>query len=132
MLAGLSYRETSFKGFSSDPELGASGKIFFGGTGVPSFELPDYTVAGLTASYASTEKFKFSLDINNLFDERYTQSVCDLPLFIQGDQLIDRILLFLYGRFKHDVSEIFFDTEILFKDIFHQGLIVHDVPRNKL
>ncbi len=45
-----------------------------GETGVPSFELPDYTVAGLTVSYAPTEKFKFSLDINNLFDERYYPS----------------------------------------------------------
>ncbi|MEJ2416610.1 MAG: hypothetical protein P8Y45_06695 [Exilibacterium sp.] len=28
MLAGLSYRETSFKGFSSDPELGAFRQTF--------------------------------------------------------------------------------------------------------
>lgn len=44
-------------------------------TGVAAFELPSYTLAKLVAYYSVSPKLRFSLDIDNLFDETYyTQS----------------------------------------------------------
>lgn len=44
-------------------------------TGVAAFDLPSYTLAKLVAYYSVSPKLRFSLDIDNLFDETYyTQS----------------------------------------------------------
>jgi iron complex outermembrane receptor protein len=45
-----------------------------GETGVPDFQLPDYTLVRLVASYAPTDQLKFAVDVDNLFDETYYPS----------------------------------------------------------
>lgn len=45
-----------------------------GETGVPSFQLPDYTLVKLIGSYAPTENLKFTVDVDNVFDETYYPS----------------------------------------------------------
>lgn len=45
-----------------------------GETGVPSFQLPAYTLAKLTASYEPSKKVKFTMDVDNLFDKVYYPS----------------------------------------------------------
>lgn len=45
-----------------------------GETGTPSFVLPSYTLARLTASYAPNEALKFTVDVENLFDKEYYAS----------------------------------------------------------
>lgn len=45
-----------------------------GETGVPSFQLPDYTLVKFIASYAPTEQLKFAVDVDNVFDETYYPS----------------------------------------------------------
>jgi iron complex outermembrane receptor protein len=45
-----------------------------GETGVPTFELPSYTLVNLTGSYAPNDTLKFSLDVDNLFDKTYYPS----------------------------------------------------------
>jgi iron complex outermembrane receptor protein len=45
-----------------------------GETGVPSFQLPAYTLVNLTASYAPTEQLKFTVDVDNALDKEYYPS----------------------------------------------------------
>ncbi|MGQ0836005.1 MAG: TonB-dependent siderophore receptor [Gammaproteobacteria bacterium] len=45
-----------------------------GETGVPTFELPDYTLVRMTGSFAATESLRFFVDVENVFDETYYPS----------------------------------------------------------
>lgn len=45
-----------------------------GETGIPSFQLPDYTLVKLIASYAPMEQLKFTVDVDNVLDETYYPS----------------------------------------------------------
>jgi iron complex outermembrane receptor protein len=57
--------------------LGASANYVssrLGETGVPTFELPSYTLVNLMGSYAPTEHIKLSVDVTNLFDRKYYPS----------------------------------------------------------
>jgi iron complex outermembrane receptor protein len=45
-----------------------------GETGVPTFQLPAYTLANVMGSYAPTESIKLSFDVTNVFDRTYYPS----------------------------------------------------------
>ncbi len=45
-----------------------------GETGVPSFVLPSYTLVNLTASYAPTDQFKVTVDVDDALDQTYYPS----------------------------------------------------------
>jgi iron complex outermembrane receptor protein len=45
-----------------------------GETGVPTFELPDYTLVRLTGSFEATQSLKFFVDVENVTDETYYPS----------------------------------------------------------